>query len=166
MKYCYLTTTTHPIAIKYSTCVEDLNAIITNEGYSGTIPVFTNSEVAINMDCVEALFSIEINRIERNKSMDIAFGLTNNDSTKKQMLLVEFKFNMHDFYGLRRESLIEKVQGSLAILGDTPPVYKRYIIVVQTKYLQEAISRIYRMVPKIDSTYVVLDLTLLHSTYF
>ncbi len=167
MKYCSETTTNHKVAQTYTSCIEDINSFIANEGYDGLLPLFTKSEVILNMDKVETFVSASIGRKEKNKSMDMVFGITDPDnSIKKQILLVELKFNMKDFYGLKRQDLEGKVAGTTAILTDSSPIYKQYIFIFKTQCLQEALNRIYRMVPKIESNYIALDINLLKETFF
>ncbi|MBK9982820.1 MAG: hypothetical protein IPP15_10430 [Saprospiraceae bacterium] len=94
----------------------------------------------------------------------MAFGLSNDAKTR--MVFVELKFNMNDFYSLKKLDLEGKVEGSSQILSDIPPIYKRYLFIFKTERLQEAISRLYRMVPKIQSNYFALDINLLKENYF
>lgn len=119
------------------------------------------------MDKVETLVSASLGRLEKNKSMDMAFGIVDpNNSSKKQMLMVELKFNMKDFYGLKKKDLEEKVTGTATILTESIPIYKQYIFIFKSQYLQEALNRIYRMVPKIESNYIALDINLLKDRFF
>ncbi len=149
MKYCSTTTLTHNVATTYKNCIEDINSFIAKEGHSSPLPLFTNSEIILNMDKAEILVSDSLGRKEKNKSMDMAFGITDpNNSSKKQMLIVELKFNMTEFYGLRKQDLEGKVLGSTAILANEPPIYKKYIFIFKAQHLQEALNRMYRMVPK------------------
>jgi hypothetical protein len=167
MKYCPETTKTHNIAIKYESCIEEINSLIEKEGYKGSLPLFSNSESILNMDLAEILVSESIGRKEKNKSMDMAFGISDPDnSSKKQMLMVELKFNMTDFYGLKKQDLEGKVAGSTAILADSPPLYKQYIFIFKENHIHEAISRMYRMVPKIESNYMALDMESLKERFF
>jgi hypothetical protein len=167
MKYCLTTTTSHEVALKFNNCIEEINSLIETEGYDGVLPLFTNKEIVINMDMAEALVSADLKRQEKNRSMDLAFGISDPDnSSKKQMLMVELKFNMKEFYGLRKQHIEDKVAGSAAILADSPPIYRQYIFIFNASHLQEAISRMYRMVPKIKSNYVAFDIDSLKSRFF
>jgi len=166
MKYCPNTTINHPFALTHNICLTDINTLIVAEGYQGIIPLFTNSEVVINLDWAEKILANIEGRNEKNKSMDMAFGMKNIIGTKIQMLLVELKFNVKDVYSLKKSDLEGKVNGSSTLLGDSPPIYQRFIFIVKPEHLQEAISRFYRMIPKIESKYVVLDIHLLKAEYF
>lgn len=166
MRYCKLTTQNHKIISFCGSCLEDINTLICKEGYSGPSPLFTNSELVINMDCAEALLSNPSKKIQKNKSMDMAFGITNESSTKIQMLMVELRLNYNNPNNLNREEIEGKVNGTSLILANIPPIYKRYIFIFKTEQLQEAISRLFRMIPKIQTNYVVMDIHQLKDTYF
>jgi hypothetical protein len=166
MKYCRNTTLNHPLSQLHNNCLNDINSLIVNEGYQDINPLFTNNEIVINLDHAETIVADIQGRKEKNKSMDMAFGIKNAVATKIQMLLVELKFNVKDVYSLKRTDLEGKVEGSSIILGDIPSIYKRYIFIVKPEHLQEAISRFFRMIPKIESNYIVLDIHLLKAEYF
>ena len=166
MKYCRNTTINHVISQTHTNCLIDLNSLIVREGFAGVNRLFVNGEIVLDLDLAETIFAGIENRKEKNKSMDMAFGLTNADATKRQMLLVELKFNVRDVYSLRKNDLEGKVESSCNLLGNDPAIYQRFIFIVKTENIQEAISRFFRMIPKIDSKYVVLDIHLLKEQYF
>ena len=165
MKYCRTTTLNHPVSVAHPNCIEDINTLIVREGCSRAVPLFTNSEIVINLDFAEELIANASGRL-LNKSMDMGFGIKNSSSTKINMLMVELKFDVKDFYHLRRKDLEEKVAGSSLILGNIPPIYKLYIFIVKSDKIQEAINRLFRMVPKIDSNYVAMDIYQLKDRFF
>lgn len=167
MRYCSTTTASHDVAKTYSSCIEDINDLITKEGYVCTSPLFTNTESILNMDEVETLFSASIGRLEKNKSMDMAFGIIDPENeARKQMLMVELKFNMTEFYGLRKQDLEGKVAGTQSLLTESIPIHKQYIFIFKSQHLQEALSRMYRMIPRLDSKYIALDIELLKTNFF
>ena len=166
MNYCLNSTKDHRISKTHGQCITDINSLISSEGYITTKPFFNNNEVVINLDLAEAICADLECRNERNKSMDMAFGLRSLDGKKIQMLLVELKFNVKDVYSLKKIDLEGKVDGSCLVLGNNPPIYQRFIFIVKSEHLQEAISRFYRMNPKLDSKYVALDIQTLKSEYF
>ena len=57
MKYCIATTKNHPVSIKFPSCIVDINDLIFNEGYLGSLPLFTNNEVVLNLDIVEGFLA-------------------------------------------------------------------------------------------------------------
>jgi hypothetical protein len=119
------------------------------------------------MDRAEELYSLSIGRAEKNMSMDFALGLKAvHDPINRQILLVELKFNMTSFYNLKKQDLEDKVNGSINLLTGGVPVYKQYIFIFQRGYLAEAVSRIYRMNPMLDSRFVAYDIESLKGKFF
>jgi hypothetical protein len=167
MQYCRTTTTNHSIALAHATCLQDINSLINEEGYQTTTSLFTGGEIVLNLDRAENIIAGIEGRLEKNKSMDLAFGIKNEDATKTQMLLVELKFKVTDLYAIKKKDLEQKVQGSTLILSSNPPICKKYIFIFKTENLAEAMHRLYkRMIPKIDPTYVAMDIQHLKATYF
>jgi hypothetical protein len=166
MNYCLNTTVNHPIALAYSNCMTDINSLLTQEGFQSSGLLFSNQEIVINLDVAEAIVADLEGRRKKNKSMDMAFGINNSDSTKAQIQMVELKFNVRDFYSVRRIDLEEKVSGSCQILSELPPIVKLYIFIFRTENLHEGVSRLCRMIPKINSNYVAMDVYRLKEKYF
>lgn len=165
MKYCKSTTRSHRIAVAHDRCLHDLNHLIVQEGFSGFIPLFTNAEIVINLDKAEEIIADAAGR-QKNKSMDMAIGLAKSDSTVREMLMVEFKFNLNDFYYLKKTDLEGKVAGSALILSNVPSITNLFIFIFKTNHIQEAKNRLARMIPKINSNYVAMDIHNLQATYF
>ena len=163
MKYCKATTLEHPVSKKYPECLIDYNLVISNEGYAGT-PVFTNNEIILNLDLVEELYSKELIRKEKNKSMDSAFCVINNDS--KKVVLVEYKFNHQDFKFLRLADMVGKVAGSTEILAAHMPIHYRYYFVVQHDLINQAYRRFFYMNPKPGNEYIAISIELLKKIFF
>ncbi len=166
LRYCKNSTITHKVAQAFSICIADMDSLIAREGFSGPFPFFTQGEVVLDMDLAEAKVAAQQQRVEKNKSMDMAYVIRSSDNKKIASVIVELKFNMRDFYCLKKEQLEQKVQGSAAILSDVPPLYNRFYFVVQTNYIQEATSRLFRMIPEIDKRFVAIDLPSLKHLYF
>jgi hypothetical protein len=165
MKYCRNTTISHNIAVTHNACLQDINCLIVEEGYSGPVPLFTNTEIVINLDKAEEIVARIDGRLQ-NKSMDMAFGLTNADSSIRVMLMVEFKFNLKVFYNLKKTDLEGKVAGSTLILSNIPAIHNLFIFIFKTNHIQEAKNRLARMDPKINNNYVTMDIHQLQATYF
>jgi hypothetical protein len=166
MKYCRDTTINHVVALKHNACLEDINSLIRQEGYSDASPLFTNAEIVLNMDKAEDIVARLENRLEKNKSMDMAFGIAYPNSTKVKMLLVELRLNYSNPNNLSKAEIEEKVAGTSLLLSNIPEIIKMYIFIFKTGQLAEAYSRLFRMIPKINSNYVVMDIEHLKSTYF
>jgi len=163
MKYSKATTLDHPISKQYLGCLTDYNQLISDEGYSFG-PVFTNNEIILNLDLVETQYSVKLNRLEKNKSMDSAFCVSNDDS--KKIVLVEYKFNKADFKSLRLVDMEGKVAGSTEILSNHMPIHYHYYFVVQNDLIQEAVNRFYRMNPNPGRRYLAVSIDWIKETFF
>lgn len=168
MKYCINTTRNHPITTKYPQVLEDINDLLINEsrdcvGY--LVPTFNNNESVINMDSLEAIVARDNNRA-RNKSMDLAFGINSADSINKEMVLVEIRLNYINPNNLNKEELEGKVNGSSQLLSGHHPIHNKYIFIFKSNQIQEAISRLRRMIPSINSGFIVMDVEQLQLSYF
>lgn len=165
MKYCRTTTENHAIALSHK-CLKSINHLIVSEGYIGQDSLFENDEVVLDMDYAEAIIAAKENRLKKNKSMDLAFGIRNIESTKIKMLMVELRLNYNNPNNLNRQEIEEKVAGTRENLSHYPPIYNQYIFVFKTEQLQEAINRLFRMIPRIQSNYVVMDIYQLKDKFF
>ncbi len=165
MKYCRKSTINHNIALSHNSCLQNINTLIIDEGYLGTDLFFTNEEIILNMDRAETIFAPLENRLQK-KSMDMAFGIKSPDSINTKMLMVELRLNYKNPNNLNRAEIEEKVEGTSRILSNIPAIYKLYIFIFKTEQLEEAINRLYRMIPKINTNYVVMDIHQLKEKYF
>jgi len=165
MKYSNIITRNHPISLLYSTCLEDINILIVRDGYTGVTPLFTNNEIIINLDISEGRVASKENR-SPNKSMDMAFGIANSDSSIRQMLMVELRFNYVNMKNLTRLELTGKVMGSTLVLGNTIPICGDFIFIFQPNLKAQAKNRFFRMDPKIGSNYIIKDIYELKAEYF
>lgn len=164
MKYNLNLTQNHELSRSFEACVVDYNQLIYKEDESLTelFYFFKNVEV-IDLDCVEKCKSIVNNR-PRFKTMDSCFAIC--DITRVNMLLVELRFNYKNLKNLNRESLLGKVTGSRIILGDSIAICEKYIFVFKKDLVQQARSRLQRMIPKIPNNYIAMDLEELQNIYF
>jgi len=144
--------------------VEPIEAHIAGEGYVG-LPLFTNNEILIDLDCAEAVVAAAENRAP-NQSMDMTIGLRNHDFTITEMLLVDFKFRMVNPNNLAQNDMRGKVAGSSLLLGTTIPIRNEYVFIVQPDKVQEARSRLSRMIPGIPNAYIAMDINALKLMYF
>ncbi len=164
MSYCRTTTENHSVAISHPSTLKDFNIINAKEGYSGPA-VFTNGEIVIDMDEAEAIISRNEGRVRR-RSMDISFAVDNLNLSGKEMVLVELRYNYVNMQNLSRTILEEKVIGSLNVIGTSVPIYTDYIFIFQSNLIQQARSRFFRMNPRINSNYVVMDINDLKVLFF
>lgn len=165
MKYCRITTENHPVSLTHIGCIEDINHLLVNEGHVGAAALFTNGEVVLNLDCVEALIALREAR-ERSRSMDFSFGIANEDQSIRLIVLAELKLNHQNPNHVRREHLEEKVAGSILALTNAVHIYANYIFIFRSDKKEEAKSRFFRMNPRIPNEYLVMDLQELHYNFF
>lgn len=152
--------------INRNKCIKELNFLISKDGCSETMPFFVNEEIVLNMDCVEGKLASEEKR-SPNKSMDSAFIITNHDGNKKEILLVEFRFNYENMKNLDKYELFDKVTGSINALKKSKTKIKaKYIYIFEPNLKQQAIRRFRNMVPSMPLNYTVLDIHDLKSSYF
>lgn len=156
MKYNNNETLNHIVSKSYPCCVKDFNEVVFNEDDSlSEIPDYFAETDVIDLDCVE----IERARIERRNqisTMDCTFAISDNENL--EMLLVELRFNYKNLSNLNRQKLIDKVSGSLSILGNTVKINNTYVFIFQPNLVEQATSRMRRMNPIIPNNYIAMDL--------
>lgn len=164
MKYCKATTQNHPVSLAHQICLEDINMLIVEEGYSETNLLFTNAEIVMNLDKVKKIIAKSENRDEE-KSMDMAFGLVNTDSSYNEMLMVELKFNYeNNLRNLNVNDLKEKIIGSKNILTEVVPVSNDYIFIFKPNHKEEARSKFFRS--GFARNFIAMDIPQLKAKYF
>lgn len=165
MKYCQNTTTNHPAIINITGCLINLDTLIHNEDDSSSCVgnLFGNICV-INLDHVE-LINAKNQKRNQNSTMDCTFGINNKNNTP-HMLLVEFRFNYTRLKNLNRNKLIDKVSGSINLLGNSIPIFHDHIFIFHSNLKSQAKSRLFRMNPTIPINYQVMDLSELFTTFF
>jgi hypothetical protein len=165
-EYCQITTENHLFALSYPHCIEDINAHIVGEGYDGENPLFINGETVIDLDEAERVIALSEGDRERNQSMDMTIGLKNNDSSILEMLLVDFKFRMPNPENFKQVNMKGKVAGSSNILGSSVNIRSEYIFIVQSNLVEQARSRLARMIPIIPTAYTAMSIDDLKAKFF
>ena len=165
MKYCQDTTETHPLSLAHPHFVEDIHAIAMAEGYSRAPVIFENAERALNLDKVKEPIYNALGQ-DLPRSMDMTIGLKSDDTLHRQMLLVEFKLKVKIPTNVDGKDLIEKVNQSVKMLGETLPIREEYIFIFHSDIKEEARSRFSRRFTKIPRTYIVMDMETFKATYF
>lgn len=164
MKYNKIETLNHIVSKSFSCCVKDFNEIILNEDDLLTVkPTFFSDVDVIDLDCVELNLARSQKR-NQNSTMDSSFAIS--DKSNLEMLLVELRFNYTNLSNLSRQKLLDKVSGSISVLGNTVKINNTYIFIFQPNLVEQATNRFRRMVPIIPNNYVAMDLTELISKYF
>ena len=141
MKYCKETTQTHPIYIAHPNCRCAIHKIIIDEGGCDKVKVF-GDEPVINIDAVERCLAMREKR-EQRPTMDIAFGVSE-DRRNRGIVLIDFKYRHKSFKRISKNDLMDKVQGAIDILGNTPCIMPPYLFVVQPNLLNEARNHLSR----------------------
>ena len=156
MKYNNIETKKHPLSQSYSCCIKDFNDVIfcEDQALKSTPNIVSDVEV-LNLDCAEEK-RCDPNNIQRNKTMDIAFAIS--DSLNIEILLVEFRFNYINPYNMKKGHLEGKVSGSKSILGNSVKINDNYIFIFKPNLIQQARNRMHKMNPKIPNNYIVMDL--------
>lgn len=156
MKYSKQKTASHIVAQTYPSCLVDIDQLIFKDDDS-LLEVgneFDNSDV-IDLDGVEILRA-QTERRNQKSTMDCTFAIS--DESKTEMLLVEFRFNYVNLQNLNRNKLVDKVECSHEILGDSIPINENSIFIFQKNLKAQAQSRLYRMYPRVPNNYLVMDL--------
>lgn len=145
MKYCKDTTEKHIICKNYPNKLETLQSIFRTEGYNATL---FSDETGVNLD------KIEIERCKgttgRQATMDFAIGISH-EGKKRQMLLVELKFNVKNPANVTKADIDNKIRHSIELLSHQPPIANFQIIIFQDNQLSVArsyIARLYGKPPK------------------
>lgn len=75
--------------------------------------------------------------------------------------MIDFKYRHKSFKRISKNDLMDKVQGAIDILGNTPCIMPPYLFVVQPNLLNEARNhlsrRLFNNSPKLDTMYQVID---------
>lgn len=164
MKYDKNSTLTHSLAVKLPLIAIDLDLIIHNED-DLSLSVknnFPDSKV-LDMDLAE----VETAKLEarlRNSTMDCSFAITELEDTK--ILLVEFRFNYVNLKNLNRNKLIDKVTGSISLLGNSIDIFPEYIFIFQPGLKAQAQRRLFMMNPKIPTNYIAYEVNDLKARFF
>lgn len=164
MKYSKNCTLAHYLAVKLPTILKDLDLIIHNEDDSSLKAAnnFQDTKV-MDMDAAEVETAKQDLRLQ-NSTMDCCFAISDLNNTK--MLLVEFRFNYTNLKNLNRNKLLDKVAGSILLLGNTIEIFQEYIFIFQPSLKAQAQRRLFMMNPKIPTYYIALDINDLKSRFF
>lgn len=139
MQYDKPTTVSYSLSCKYSKLLEELDSVIVNEGGScarklgGDVVVLNLDKVAI----AQKMASIP-------STMDITFGITDDNGRNSKMVLVDFKFRQEKVGNIGKADLEGKVGGSKMLMVGTPPVFQEYYFVFPPNKKKEATSHFAR----------------------
>lgn len=165
MKYSISQTLKHIESVNKPECLKNFNDMIVEEGYDGVVSVFDDNVIVLDLDCVESKNAIKERRTNRS-SMDCTFAIEDVETGNVEMLLVELRFNYVTMKNLTRTKLIDKVSGSTIALGNSIKINEENVFIFKSELKEQAKSRLFRMLPKIPSNYLVMDIFELKTTYF
>jgi hypothetical protein len=138
MVYCKLTTDEHSQSIAHPDCLMGLNQMITKEGSSCSI--FNSDWAVLDLDALEIKLKALNRRSYQYQTCDFAAGIKLNNAKKK--LLVECRLNYKSANNLTSTEFNEKIDGSIAILGHTPPIHYSVYFIFTDKVKSLAIRKL------------------------
>lgn len=165
MKYSRELTENHPMALDKPECLKNFNDLNLNEGFDGVIDLFDDSIIVLDLDCVE-LKDAKRERRNQNSSMDCTFAIQDETTGNSQMLLVELRYNYTNMQNLTRKKLIDKDTFSRLALGNSTTSTPESIFIFHKDLNAQAKSRLFRMLPRVPSEFVVMDIYELKTEYF
>lgn len=158
-KYCSKTTKQHPICLKSSTFIEEIDSVCKNDGAKKT--PFSN-EICLNLDKLENELA-KLQKRNSSKTMDFYFCITRGKSLG--VVLCELRLNYKNPNNLSKSELDKKISDSIRIIGHTPSILKPYIFVFNSKIKNQALSKIRRLYAN-KKFATALDLNDLYRYYF
>lgn len=139
MQYNKPTTLSHLLSHKYPKFLEKLDEVIVSEGGRYARKLGDNV-VVLNLDKV----AIAQKMASIPSSMDITFGVTDENGRNAKMVLVDFKFRQEKVSNIGKADLEDKVSGSKMLMENTPAILSQYYFVFPSNLKHQAISHIAR----------------------
>ena len=162
MQYDKPTTENHQLSLKNPKCLEMLDKIIVDEGGSCSRKL-GNDVVVLNLDKVAK----GLKAARTISTMDMTFGVTDENGKNAKMVLVDFKFRHKTVSTIGKSDLEDKVKDSRDIMGNIPPILPQCYFVFTTKLTNQAtrhIARIFNNKPSIP--YKSVDINDLLTMFF
>lgn len=170
MRYCETLTKNHSQAIKYPDILTEIFILLQNEGCRlKPSPFDANISLIINGDKLEELVTLASGKTvaDKNKSVDLIFGVKSHDSQIEEFQFVELKLRtQRDFYYLDKFSLRNKINSSAIALGSSMPISKKYYLVFRKEILNLAERYLFRINPKLNNDFKAIDVVTLHRLFF
>lgn len=142
MVYCKKATEEHPISIKFPQSLIGINTMITKEGQRCNM--FENNLRVLDMDDVETNLARQQKR-SKNKTTDFAMGIKINKSTKFLLAEGRFRYGKEGAKKLTKGELMPKVNGSIGILDQEPPIHTDIYFLFSKDAIKEARSNMVRL---------------------
>ncbi len=163
-KYCEETTQSQSLYRGNLSCISTLKDIVKREGGG----VINPTAKVVDLDAVA-----QSNHPHQTPStMDVAFCVAEHKeyngkekTVNGKWCLVEFKYDVDSTKTLKKDKLVDKVNGSKQLIGYDIPFYGKYYIVFSNKELgRNILNRIFAGNPK--SPYIPFDTTDLLQEFF
>lgn len=141
MVYCRITTEEHFQSKTHPDCLIELNNMITKEKQGNyTCSIFDSHWIVLDLDALEIKLKALEHRSYQNKTCDFTAGIKENNASK--MLLVECRLNYTNANNLTLTELNGKIEGSIAILGHTPPIHNSVYFIFTEKVKSLAVRKL------------------------
>lgn len=142
MVYCRKETEEHPISIRNPRSLIGINAMITKEGQRCNL--FDNNWRVLDMDDVETNLAQQQRR-NKTKTTDFAMGVMISNSTKFLLVECRFRYGNEGVKKLTEGELTAKVNGSIGILGQVPPINSDVYFLFSNNEIQQARNKMVRL---------------------
>ncbi len=138
MNYCVQTTMNHKFAITNTNSLKPIMNIVKRDGGK-----LSNTELVFDLDEIETQIAKKTNRNEIN-TVDITFGVKNNNEKSLGMLLVELKLRMKNQEQFSKTDFENKVNHSKAIMGQDISIHTKCYFVVNGSLKQKMTNEVRR----------------------
>lgn len=152
--------------MKSGNCLSNFNVLLKKEGCSEK-KMFDEYVEVIDMDCIE-INDKKKKSSQRNQSMDVALMIKEEKPNRKEVLLVELKFNSQNPRNLRDKDIIGKINFSKQYFSGIQ-VHNNFVFVFQNNLLAQArqhIARLYSSNTKVIESILLMDVRTLKNNYF
>jgi hypothetical protein len=161
MNYCHITTTNHPLALNNKSCLERIHYIVLREG--GNNSPFKKQHIGLNLDNIER----NAKRAQLRSTMDFCFGISTDNLRNKQIVLTELKLSVVNPRNIGKNELVDKVNGSVAILTRCETIYPEHYFIFRDNLKEQArrhFQSLFTNKPRIP--YQPIKLDELHAKFF
>lgn len=169
MKYCQELTKNHSQSIAYPGILCELNGMLKKEGCQlSPSPFDAINSLVIDGDELEKLITYAAGKTDydKNKSVDLIFGVKSADNSKVELQFVELKLNSKTCFFMDKFSFRDKVQSSINAMGNSLAYGKKYYIIFQKNNLNQGERFLFRQQPILDKDFKATDIEGLYKLFF
>ncbi len=142
MVYCKKATEEHPISIRFPQSLIGMNPMITKEGERCNL--FDENWRVLDMDDVETRLASQQRR-SKTSTTDFAMGIKISNSTKFLLVECRFRYGNEGVKRLTEGELTAKVNGSIGILSQDPPIHSDVYFLFSNSEIQQARNKMARL---------------------